>query len=285
MARKVWFVRLAAFLAAVAVMLSASFGNIEFLNTTARAEEETGLQVTEEAVPQVIETEEEAAPLAAEEAAPQDTEAEEETGLQAAEEAAPQETEAEEETALPVAKESVPQVDETEEEIAPQVAEAEEETEPETVTAPEDHQEEAQPEAAADDENDEIGDDQEWIDDNEETVDPEENEDLAVIDDDDAGTVSEEILDPFNNPELYEQEAFAGTAEIRLMNEGMLSYGDEIILRADVRDVNVTYRLVWEANDNDGRGWFTVGSGEEYRFVLDRENAAREYRVEIFAVD
>ena len=255
MARKVWFVRLAAFMAAVALMLSASFGNIEFLNTTARAEEETGLQT-------------------AEEAAPQETEAEEETELQATEEAAPQETEAEEETALQAA-----------EEAAPQETEAEEETEPETVTAPEDHQEEAQPETAADDENDEIGDDQEWIDDKEETVDPEENEDLAVIDDDDAGTVSEEILDPFNNPELYEQEAFAGTAEIRLMNEGMLSYGDEIILRADVRDVNVTYRLVWEANDNDGRGWFTVGSGEEYRFVLDRENAAREYRVEIFAVD
>ena len=202
-----------------------------------------------------------------------------------AEETAPQETEAEEETTLPVVEEAVPQVVETEKEIVPQVAEAEEETEPETATAPEDHQEDAQPEAAADDENDEIGDDQEWIDDNEETVDPEEDEDLAVIEDDDAGTVSEEILEPFNNPDLYEQETFAGTAQIRLMNDGMLSYGDEIILKADVRDVNVSYRLVWEANDHDGHGWFTVGSGEEYRFILDRDHAAREYRVEIFAVD
>ena len=127
--------------------------------------------------------------------------------------------------------------------------------------------------------------DHEWIDDNEGTVDPEEEEDLEVIEDDDAGTVSEEILEPFNNPELYEQEAFISTAEIRLMNEGMLNYGDEIILKADVRDVNMSYRLVWEANDNDGHGWFTVGSGDEYRFILDPENAAREYRVEIFAAD
>ena len=234
MARKVWFVRLAVFLAVLALMLSASFGNIKILNTSARAEEET--------VPQVTETVEETVQQAAEEAAPQVAEAVEET--------------------------------------APEIG-----AEPASVTEPEDHQEEVQPEAVIVDDDHETDDDHEWIDDNEETVGPEEEEDLEAIEDDDAGTVSEEILEPFNNPDLYEQEAFVGTAKIRLMNEGMLSYGDEIILRADVRDVNVTYRLVWEANDNDGRGWFTVGSGEEYRFVLDRENAAREYRVAIFTVD
>ncbi len=299
MTRNTWCVKLAAFLAAAALMLSASLVNIEFLNTSARAEEETALPIAEEAVPQVIEAEEETAPQAAEEAAPQAAEAVEETAPQAAEEAAPQAAEAVEETVPQAAEEAAPQaveaVEETvpqaAEEAAPQATETEEEavpeteSEPEPAAEPEDHPEDAQPEAAAGDDNDEADDDPEWTDDDEWIDDPEEDEDFAVIEDDDAGTVSEEILEPFNNPELYEQEAFAGMAEIRLMNERMLSYGDEVILKADVRDVNVSYRLVWEANDNDGHGWFTVGSGEEYRFILARENAAREYRVEIFAVD
>ena len=280
MTRKNWSVKLAAFLAAAALMLSASPDNIEFLNTSARAEEGTALPIAEEAVPQVIEAEEETAPQAAEEAAPQAAEAVEETVPQAAEEAAPQVTEAEEETVPQAAEEADPQTTETEEEAVPET-----ESEPEPAAEPEDHREDAQPEAVAGDDNDETDDDPEWIDDNERTDDPEEEEDLTVIEDDDAGSVSEEILEPFNNPELYEQEAFVSTAEIRLMNEGMLNYGDEIILKADVRDVNMSYRLVWEANDNDGHGWFTVGSGEEYRFILDPENAAREYRVEIFAAD
>ena len=280
MTRKNWSVKLAAFLAAAALMLSASPDNIEFLNTSARAEEETALPIAEEAVPQVIEAEEETAPQAAEEAAPQAAEAVEETVPQAAEEAALQVTEAEEETVPQAAEEAAPQATETEEEAVPET-----ESEPESAAEPEDHREEAQPEAVAGDDNDETDDDPEWIDDNERTDDPEEEEDLTVIEDDDAGSVSEEILEPFNNPELYEQEAFVSTAEIRLMNEGMLNYGDEIILKADVRDVNMSYRLVWEANDNDGHGWFTVGSGDEYRFILDPENAAREYRVEIFAAD
>ena len=280
MTRKNWSVKLAAFLAAAALMLSASPDNIEFLNTSARAEEETALSIAEEAVPQVIEAEEETALQAAEEAAPQAAEAVEETVPQAAEEAAPQAAEAVEETVPRAAEEAAPQTTETEEEAVP-----ESESEPEPAAEPEDHREDAQPEAVAGDDNDETDDDPEWIDDNERTDDPEEEEDLTVIEDDDAGSVSEEILEPFNNPELYEQEAFVSTAEIRLMNEGMLNYGDEIILKADVRDVNMSYRLVWEANDNDGHGWFTVGSGDEYRFILDPENAAREYRVEIFAAD
>jgi len=263
MTRNTWCVKLAAFLAAVALMLSASFA---FMNTSARAEEETALQAAEEAVPAMVE--EETAQQEAEEAVPVVAEPEEEIAPQTVEEAAPAVTEPEEEIAPQTVEEAAPQVTEPEEETVPEIK-----SEPEPVAEPEDHQEDAQPEAA----------DDEWMDDDEETVDPEEDEELAIIEDDDAGTVSEEILEPFNNPELYEQEAFVGTAEIRLMNEGMLSYGDEIILKADVRDVNVSYRLVWEAND--GHDWFTVGSGEEYRFILARENAAREYRVEIFAVD
>lgn len=53
---------------------------------------------------------------------------------------------------------------------------------------------------------------------------------------------------------------------------------------ADVRDVNTDYVLLWEANDNNAQGWFTIGVGDEYRFILDQENLEREYRVVIYSV-
>ena len=51
-----------------------------------------------------------------------------------------------------------------------------------------------------------------------------------------------------------------------------------------VRDMNLDYRLVWEANNGDTSGWYTVGIGEEYRFFLDKDNVERDYRVVVFAV-
>jgi hypothetical protein len=47
----------------------------------------------------------------------------------------------------------------------------------------------------------------------------------------------------------------------------------------------LNYRLIWEANDGDGCGWYTVGTGTEYTFLLTRANAGREYRVALFSVD
>ncbi len=55
------------------------------------------------------------------------------------------------------------------------------------------------------------------------------------------------------------------------------------MLKAEVRDVNLSHRLVWEAND--GSGWFTVGYGETFSFILREESADCEYRVSIIAVD
>ena len=112
-----------------------------------------------------------------------------------------------------------------------------------------------------------------------------EKEDLVEIEDSDAGHVSEALTEPFDRPEHTGETAFTGTAEIRLENEGMLHYGDEITLNAEVRDANMDYRLVWEASDNDGHGWYAVGSGERYSFFLSRENIGREYRVSVIAVD
>ena len=62
-----------------------------------------------------------------------------------------------------------------------------------------------------------------------------------------------------------------------------------VVLNAKVREASLSYRLVWEANDHDERGWFTVGSGDEYSYTLTRDNAEREanreYRVVMFTVD
>lgn len=179
--------------------------------------------------------------------------AEEETIPQAAEEAAvfPEPAEEVLKAAEP-AEETVPQA--AAEETAPQAVE---EAAPEAATVPE----EILPAAS------------------------EAIEDLVEIEDSDAGHVSEALTEPFDRPEHSGEAAFTGTAEIRLENEGMLHYGDEITLKAEVRDANMDYRLVWEASDNDGRGWYAVGSGERYSFFLNRENAGREYRVSVIAVD
>ena len=78
---------------------------------------------------------------------------------------------------------------------------------------------------------------------------------------------------------------FNGTAKIELKNEGGLKYGDEIKLAAKVQDVNLSYRLIWEANDSDDRGWYTIASGENYSYTLTADNVAREYRVVLFSLD
>ncbi len=159
-------------------------------------------------------------------------------------------------------EEPAPQAAESEAESTPRAAEPEEEpapqaTEPETET--EDRPEDEVP------------------------AEPAGKEELVVIEDG-PGSIAGEIAEQFDQPEQYEKKDFIGTAEITLVNDGMLEYGDEIVLKAVVRDVNVSFRLVWEANDNDDRGWYSVGRGEEYRFILDRDSAEREYRVVIIAV-
>ena len=112
----------------------------------------------------------------------------------------------------------------------------------------------------------------------------EEEDEPVIIEDDDAGSIDEELLEPFNNPATYSQDEVIGTAEIVLVNEGMLSFGDEVTLRAKVQNFTMSYRLVWEANNGDERGWYEVGSGDEYRFRLERENVEREYRVVVIAL-
>jgi hypothetical protein len=93
------------------------------------------------------------------------------------------------------------------------------------------------------------------------------------------------MKEQFNNPDNYEQVEFSGSADIELKNQGDLHYGDEIVLMAKVRDTDLSYRLVWEANDDDDRGWYTIGRGEEFSYTLSEENVEREYRVVLFTVD
>ena len=265
--------KLIALLAIIVLVFGLSFGNV--MNTAAQAEEDLTTQVEETAMnPETAETTEETAapaepvpPAEAEVPAEPVAPAEPEVPAEPAaptEPAAPAEPEVPAEPAVPT--EPVAPV----EPIAPaKPAEpappAETETPAETVN-PAKAAETVVPAA-------------------EEAATPEAEEGLVVIGNDDTGNVAEELPEPVNNPETYEVSDFVGTAEIRLMNEGMLNWGDEIILKADVRDTNLSYRLVWEARDNNDRGWYTIGSGDEYRYILEPENATREYRIFLYDIE
>ena len=118
------------------------------------------------------------------------------------------------------------------------------------------------------------------------------DDDLVEFDEFDAGAVSEDLLQQFNNPDNFEKVEFSGSADIRLENQDEMFSSDwdgTVTLSAQVREASLSYRLVWEANDHDDRGWFTVGSGDEYSYTMTREiaerEANREYRVVMFTVD
>ncbi len=132
---------------------------------------------------------------------------------------------------------------------------------------------------------DELDDWDEFEDELEDFTDFGEEAEFEEFSDGDAGYISEELLEQFNNPANYEQVEFSGSADIELKNKGEIHYGDEIVLQAKVRDTNLSYRLVWEANDSDDRGWYTIGRGEEFSYTLSKENVDREYRVVLFTVD
>ena len=118
------------------------------------------------------------------------------------------------------------------------------------------------------------------------------DDDLVEFDEWDAGAVSEDLLQQFNNPDNFEQVEFTGSADICLKNPDEMfndGWDGTVTLAAQVREASLSYRLVWEANDHDDRGWFTVGSGDEYSYTMTREiaerEANREYRVVMFTVD
>ena len=295
---KALFTRLAAFLAAAALTSGTFFGDVHFMmKTSALAEEETVPQAAEYDTGSENEGAESVSPEGGK-AETQGAGAEEESGPQAAEYdagsmtpifpeggggAGSQDTEAEgktdpqgagtEESVSPEGGEPDPHTPGAGEEPAPQAAESEAESTPRAAEPEEEPARQAtEPETETEDRpEDEV------------PAEPAGEEDLVVIEDG-PGSIAGEIAEQFDQPEQYEKKDFIGTAEITLVNEGMLEYGDEIVLKAVVRDVNVSFRLVWEANDNDDRGWYSVGRGEEYRFILDRDSAEREYRVVIIAV-
>ena len=104
---------------------------------------------------------------------------------------------------------------------------------------------------------------------------------LYEFDDDEAGSVSEELLEIFNNPDTYERIEFTGTVDIELKNSE-ICYDRDVTLVARVSGADMDYRLVWEVND--GSGWFAVASGDEYTFLLTPDIVNREYRVVLFRV-
>ena len=110
------------------------------------------------------------------------------------------------------------------------------------------------------------------------------------FEDSDVGSVSDEWLQQFNDPDSFEQVEFTGSADIELRDDNWDENWDgKVTLIAKVENTNLSYRLVWEANDHDNRGWFTIGSGSEYSYTLTKDTIAREadreYRVVMFTVD
>ena len=268
MTKKTKLAKLAAFLTVLVMLLGSFPGRY---NVTIAYSEEMGnvTDVSELSEEERKAAEEEAARKAEEEEAARKKAEEEEAGRKAAEEEAARKKAEEEEAARKAAEEAAKQA-----EVSGQI-----EGEP----APEMEQ----PETPADDD---FGDFEEFddFDDFDESEGDEEDEDdegTIILDDWDAGVVSNELLERFNSTSNYEQMEFNGTAEIELRNEGMLRYGDEIKLEAKVQDVNLSYRLIWEANDNDDRGWYTIASGERYSYTLTADNLDREYRVVLFSLD
>ena len=113
----------------------------------------------------------------------------------------------------------------------------------------------------------------------------EQESNYCVIDDDDAGFVSAELLSRYNSLGEDQKARFTGSVDIE-MKEGEIAFGRDITLVAKVSGAGVmNYSLIWEANDGDGSGWHAVASGSEYTFLLTRGNADREYRVLLFTVD
>ena len=185
---------------------------------------------------------------------------------------------AERDTPAPAEKPTEKPAEEPTEETAPETME---ESEPESIEEEitPNPEPEWDPSAEEDEPEEESDEDEE-----EDSEEDDEDEELFEFDDDDVGSVSEELLEQFNNPDTFEHIEFNGTADIEL-REKSFRYGDEVTLVAKVQNVNMSYRLVWEANDGDGRGWYTIGSGNEYSFIVTPEIMDREYRVIIFTVD
>ena len=188
------------------------------------------------------------------------------------------------ETAADVELEEVP---EEEPEMDPELVETPEEApaaEPDSVEIPEETPEEAEAETETEHEEAEIEEDAEEESDAETEADDDEEaseDELYEFDDDEVGSVSEELLEIFNNPDTYEKIEFTSTVEIELKNS-ILRYDEDVTLVARVFGADMEYRLVWEAND--GNGWFAVASGHEYTFLLTPDIVNREYRVVLFRV-
>ena len=244
----------------------------------APAENAEALKAAEEEAARIA-AEEEAARKAAEEEAARKA-AEEEAARKAAEEEAARKA-AEEEAARKAAEEEAARIA-AEEEAARKAAEEE--------AAKKAAEEAAQSEAIGGEPAPELDTpEDEWDDEEEEDWDEdwedEEDDETVILEDWDAGYVSEDLVARFDDAANYERMEFNGTAEIEMTNEGLLRFGDEIKLEAKVRDADLSYRLIWEANDDDERGWYTIASGEKYSYTLTADNLEREYRVVLYSID
>ena len=113
----------------------------------------------------------------------------------------------------------------------------------------------------------------------------EETEDIpGEAEAEDAGAVSDEPADE-TTPEADQEFEFTGTIEIELKDSEIVFGGDVTLVAVVTGADTLNYRLVWEANDGDDRGWYAVGSGAEYTFTMTEDIVDREYRVMLIIAD
>lgn len=70
---------------------------------------------------------------------------------------------------------------------------------------------------------------------------------------------------------------------ISRQGSGDVYYGDEVTLRANVRNAAGDYSVVWERYTPEG--WVTVGSGLTYTFTVTETTAASDFRAMLVLAD
>ncbi len=82
-----------------------------------------------------------------------------------------------------------------------------------------------------------------------------------------------------------EEAVEPGNESIYISRQGKddIYYGDEVTLRAYVKNVTGDYTVVWEQLTEDG--WVRVGSGMTYSFIVTETSAVADFRALLILAD
>lgn len=92
---------------------------------------------------------------------------------------------------------------------------------------------------------------------------------------------SEPTVEPSVEPTAI---PFTAEVKIELVNTGDIFFGDEVTLRAVVRNASAAYTIRWECSE-DGQTWKEIENEttDEYKFIVTEENVELSYRIVLTA--